>query len=50
MPVHAKDFQVYPEALGPGTEVGTWRVVERLGVGGFGAVYRVEDMVRPGEF
>jgi len=50
MPVHAKDFQVYPEALGPGTEVGTWRVVERLGVGGFGAVYRVEDMARPGEF
>ena len=50
MPVHAKDFQVYPEALGPGTEVGTWRVVARLGVGGFGAVYRVEDMARPGEF
>jgi hypothetical protein len=50
MPLHAENFQVYPEALGPGTEVGTWRVVERLGVGGFGAVYRVEDMARPGEF
>ena len=50
MPMHAENLQVYPEALGPGTEVGTWRVVERLGVGGFGAVYRVEDMARPGEF
>ncbi|MBZ4414819.1 serine/threonine protein kinase [Myxococcus sp. XM-1-1-1] len=30
--------------------MGTWRVMERLGVGGFGAVYRVEDMARPGEF
>jgi len=50
MPLYAENFQVYPEALGPGTEVGTWRVVERLGVGGFGAVYRVEDMARPGEF
>jgi serine/threonine protein kinase len=50
MPLHAENFQVYPEALGPGTEIGTWRVVERLGVGGFGAVYRVEDMARPGEF
>lgn len=50
MLVHAEDFQGYPEALRPGTEVGTWRVVERLGVGGFGAVYRVEDMARPGEF
>lgn len=47
---HAENVQVYPEALGPGTEVGPWRVVERLGVGGFGAVYRVEDMARPGEF
>lgn len=47
---HAENFQVRPDALGPGTEVGTWRVVERLGVGGFGAVYRVEDMARPGEF
>jgi hypothetical protein len=50
MPAHTGNFQVYPEALGPGTEVGTWRVMERLGVGGFGAVYRVEDMGRPGEF
>ena len=41
---------VYPDALAPGTEVGNWRVVERLGVGGYGAVYRVEDMARLGDF
>ncbi|MFY0563889.1 serine/threonine protein kinase [Archangium lansingense] len=41
---------VYPDALAPGTEVGSWRVVERLGVGGYGAAYRVEDMARPGDF
>src|SRR5690242_13609795 len=35
---------MYPGALAPGTQVGRWRVVERLGVGGQGAVYRVEDM------
>ncbi|MBZ4420941.1 serine/threonine-protein kinase [Myxococcus sp. RHSTA-1-4] len=48
--MHAEDWQVRPGALGPGTEVGSWRVVERLGVGGYGAVYRVEDMTRPGDF
>ncbi|WP_052518802.1 serine/threonine protein kinase [Archangium violaceum] len=41
---------VHPDALAPGTEVGNWRVVERLGVGGYGAVYRVEDMARVGDF
>jgi len=41
---------VYPDALAPGTEVGTWRVVERVGMGGYGTVYRVEDMARPGDF
>ncbi|RKH67576.1 serine/threonine-protein kinase [Corallococcus aberystwythensis] len=50
MAQRGEDVQAYPEALAPGTEVGTWRVVERLGVGGFGAVYRVEDGARPGEF
>ncbi|AEI66275.1 serine/threonine-protein kinase [Corallococcus macrosporus] len=50
MPVHAENWQVHPGALGPGTEVGSWRVVERLGVGGYGAVYRVEDMASPGDF
>ena len=39
-----------PGALRPGTQVGAWRVVEALGVGGQGAVYRVEDVARPGEF
>jgi serine/threonine-protein kinase len=28
--------------------VGHWRVVEKLGVGGYGAVYRVEDIQHPG--
>ncbi|EPX57709.1 protein kinase [Cystobacter fuscus DSM 2262] len=41
---------MYPGALAPGTQVGRWRVVERLGVGGQGAVYRVEDMAHPGDF
>ena len=41
---------MYPDALAPGTEVGTWRVVERVGMGGYGTVYRVEDMARPGDF
>jgi len=50
VPVHAENWQVHPGALGPGTEVGSWRVVERLGVGGYGAVYRVEDMARSGDF
>jgi len=39
-----------PSELEPGTQVGRWRVVERLGVGGQGAVYRVEDMEHPGDF
>jgi serine/threonine protein kinase len=39
-----------PDALAPGTQVGRWRVVEPLGVGGQGAVYRVEDMDHPGDF
>ncbi|HZI06688.1 MAG TPA: serine/threonine protein kinase, partial [Archangium sp.] len=41
---------VAPEALEPGTEVGRWRVVEQVGVGGQGAVYRVEDTACPGHF
>ncbi|OJH41711.1 hypothetical protein BON30_00220 [Cystobacter ferrugineus] len=40
----------YPDALEPGTQVGRWRVVKRLGVGGQGAVYLVEDANRPGDF
>lgn len=37
-----------PESLPTGTEVGHWRVVARLGVGGYGAAYRVEDIHHPG--
>ncbi|MCY1022365.1 serine/threonine protein kinase [Pyxidicoccus sp. MSG2] len=48
--MHVEDWRVQPEALGPGTEVGSWRVVEQLGVGGYGAVYRVEDLACPGDF
>ncbi|ATB39750.1 hypothetical protein CYFUS_005198 [Cystobacter fuscus] len=40
----------YPDALELGTQVGRWRVVKRLGVGGQGAVYLVEDVDRPGDF
>ena len=39
-----------PDALVPGTQVGRWRVMEPLGVGGQGAVYRVEDITQPGVF
>jgi eukaryotic-like serine/threonine-protein kinase len=34
---------VHPDNLPPGTRVGPWIVRELLGVGGYGAVYRVED-------
>lgn len=37
-----------PESLPAGTEVGHWRVVEKLGVGGYGAAYQVEDIHHPG--
>lgn len=46
---HAENALISPEALAPGTEVGTWRVVEQLGVGGMGAAYLVEDVNRPGD-
>ncbi|WP_309893537.1 serine/threonine-protein kinase [Archangium sp.] len=36
-----------PEALPPGTEIGHWRVAEKLAVGGYGAVYEVEDLQHP---
>jgi len=39
-----------PSALEPGTQVGRWLVVERLGMGGQGTVYRVEDLDHPGDF
>ena len=40
----------FPGGLVPGARVGRWRVVERLGLGGQGAVYRVEDLDHPGDF
>lgn len=36
--------------LQPGRVVAGWRVLERLGVGGYGAVYRVESVEHPGLF
>ncbi|WP_404366581.1 serine/threonine protein kinase [Corallococcus coralloides] len=40
--------QVFPGALQPGAVVGGWRVQGTLGVGGYGAVYRVEPLAAPG--
>ncbi|NMO20011.1 serine/threonine protein kinase, partial [Pyxidicoccus fallax] len=37
-----------PASLPPGTEVGSWRVLERRGRGNYGAVYRVERIGNPG--
>lgn len=38
------------DELGAGTLVDAWRVVERLGAGGYGAVYKVEHVAQPGAF
>jgi len=45
-----EQVEVYPDALAPGTEVGRWHVVQRLGVGGFGGAYKVQESARPGDF
>jgi len=41
---------VHLDELGAGTLIDTWRVVERLGVGGYGAVYKVEHVAEPGAY
>jgi serine/threonine protein kinase len=42
-------LMVHPDALPPETLISGWRVLGKSGRGGFGAVYRVEDVARPGE-
>ncbi|MFP2927550.1 serine/threonine-protein kinase [Pyxidicoccus sp. 3LG] len=37
-----------PATLPPGTEIGSWRVLELRGRGNYGAVYRVEPLEGPG--
>jgi serine/threonine-protein kinase len=44
------DKRFFVEALEPGTVVQGWRVMERVGVGAQGAVYRVEPVDRPGQY
>jgi len=40
-----------PDALPPGLVISSgWRVIERLGVGGYGVVYRVEPIDAPGRY
>jgi len=45
--MHEATSLLRPDALPPGTEVGHWRLMEKLAVGGYGAVYRVEDLHHP---
>lgn len=45
----AADSGAYPWALAPGTRVNRWRILEPLGTGSYGAVYRVEAVDTPGE-
>ncbi len=43
--------QLNPNTLPPGTVVGgSWRLLERLGAGGFGVVYKVEALNAPGRY
>ncbi|HZH13904.1 MAG TPA: protein kinase [Archangium sp.] len=45
----AEDSRASPSALKPGDRVDRWRVLERLGSGGYGAVYLVDDVDAPGQ-
>ncbi|MFP2926853.1 serine/threonine protein kinase [Pyxidicoccus sp. 3LG] len=43
--------QMNPDALPPGTVVGgCWRLLERLGAGGYGVVFKVEATNHPGRY
>lgn len=45
----ADDSGAYPWELKPGARVGRWRILEHLGTGSYGAVYRVEAEDAPGK-
>ena len=45
--VNELEREIDPEYLTPGTMIGPYKIVDRLGVGGFGAAYHVE---RAGRF
>jgi serine/threonine-protein kinase len=45
-----ESWLVHLDELGPGTLIDTWRVVERLGAGSYGAVYKVEHVAQPGDW
>jgi serine/threonine-protein kinase len=45
----AEDSGAYPWELKPGTRVGRWRILEHLGTGSYGAVYRAESEDAPGK-
>ena len=49
MRIGREQVEVFPDALAPGTEIGGWHVVQRLGVGGFGGAYKVQESARPGD-
>lgn len=40
---------IHPDQLVPGSRVGPWRVLESLGAGGFGRVFKVDSEEQPGQ-